>query len=67
MQWNIISMYVSFDIDEKYNYIGSLQLVFGFVYRGVRRIDKYYHLRFEVRLNNCLQALGEISHTCPFH
>ena len=25
------------------------------------------HLRFEVRFKNCLPALGEISHTCPFH
>ena len=33
----------------------------------LRRKDKYYHLGFEVRFKNCLQALGEISHTCPFH
>lgn len=31
-----MSMYVSFDIDEKYNNIGFL--VFGYVYRGMRRI-----------------------------
>ena len=32
-----MSMYVSFDIDEKYNNAGFL--VFGYVYRGVRRIQ----------------------------
>ena len=30
-----MSMYVSFDIDEKCNYTGTL--VFGYVYRGVEK------------------------------